>query len=293
MTSVSAIAYPFADRALSQRFERAEGTANRAFVDARRLAEPQVGAAWIERDGVLAMFDGVASPVSQSFGLGLLAPPTDEQVTAIERFFGDRGALANHETSPLADSSLGLILAARGYRPIEYSNVMYRPTALPLAEPNPSIVVNRVAPTDALRWARTAAEGWGSEGATIGEFVLGFGRTQIAAGGFHALLATHAGRDIAAGGLFVDAGIALLAGASTIPSARRLGAQFALLHARLQMARAAGCDLAMIVALPGSASQRNAERHGFRIAYTRTKWQGPGPGTGPGTGSGTGPGTGP
>jgi hypothetical protein len=26
---------------------------------------------------------------------------------------------------------------------------------------------------------------------------------------------------------------------------------------------------------PGSASQRNAERHGFRIAYTRTKWQKP------------------
>ena len=25
-------------------------------------------------------------------------------------------------------------------------------------------------------------------------------------------------------------------------------------------------------ALPGSASQRNAERNGFRIAYTRIKW---------------------
>jgi len=26
-------------------------------------------------------------------------------------------------------------------------------------------------------------------------------------------------------------------------------------------------------ALPGSASQRNAERNGFRIAYTRIKWR--------------------
>jgi hypothetical protein len=26
-------------------------------------------------------------------------------------------------------------------------------------------------------------------------------------------------------------------------------------------------------ALPGSGSQRNAERHGFRIAYTRIKWR--------------------
>jgi hypothetical protein len=29
----------------------------------------------------------------------------------------------------------------------------------------------------------------------------------------------------------------------------------------------------MIVAAPGSDSQRNAERAGFRIAYTRTKWR--------------------
>ena len=28
----------------------------------------------------------------------------------------------------------------------------------------------------------------------------------------------------------------------------------------------------MMGALPGSASQRNGERHGFRIAYTRIKW---------------------
>ena len=29
----------------------------------------------------------------------------------------------------------------------------------------------------------------------------------------------------------------------------------------------------MMCAQPGSASQRNAERHGFRIAYTRMKWR--------------------
>ena len=67
-------------------------------------------------------------------------------------------------------------------------------------------------------------------------------------------------------------GTALLAGASTIPGGRRQGAQNALLDARLQTAASNGCDLAMMVAAPGSASQRNAERQGFRIAYTRTKW---------------------
>ena len=34
-----------------------------------------------------------------------------------------------------------------------------------------------------------------------------------------------------------------------------------------------GCDLAMMVAEAGSDSQRNAERQGFQVAYTRIKWQ--------------------
>jgi hypothetical protein len=46
-----------------------------------------------------------------------------------------------------------------------------------------------------------------------------------------------------------------------------------LLEARLHFAADAGCNIAMLCAEPGSASQRNAERQGFRIAYSRTKWK--------------------
>jgi len=46
-----------------------------------------------------------------------------------------------------------------------------------------------------------------------------------------------------------------------------------LLDARMRHAAAHGCDLALMGAAPGSGSQRNAERHGFRIAYTRVKWR--------------------
>jgi hypothetical protein len=46
----------------------------------------------------------------------------------------------------------------------------------------------------------------------------------------------------------------------------------ALLDARLRYAAAKGCKIAMMGALPGSQSQRNAEKQGFRIAYTRIKW---------------------
>jgi hypothetical protein len=45
------------------------------------------------------------------------------------------------------------------------------------------------------------------------------------------------------------------------------------LEHRLPYGALQGCDIAMMVSAPGSASQRNAERQGFRIAYTRIKWR--------------------
>lgn len=50
------------------------------------------------------------------------------------------------------------------------------------------------------------------------------------------------------------------------------GPQALLLATRLRDARARDCGVAMMVANVGSQSQRNAERNGFRVAYTRTKW---------------------
>jgi hypothetical protein len=102
-------------------------------------------------------------------------------------------------------------------------------------------------------------------------YIEGFARLSVACA--TCFVAERDGIPIATAALFMHEGTALLAGASTIPDGRRQGAQNALLDARLQTAASHGCDLAMMVAAPGSASQRNAERQGFRIAYTRTKWQ--------------------
>jgi hypothetical protein len=89
----------------------------------------------------------------------------------------------------------------------------------------------------------------------------------------HCFLAELDGEPIAAAGLSMATDIALFAGAATIPSARKRGAQAALFQARLEFAAARGSDLAMVVTQPGSGSQRNAERQGFRPVYSRTKWQ--------------------
>jgi len=64
-------------------------------------------------------------------------------------------------------------------------------------------------------------------------------------------------------------GIAQLTGAATAPAHRRRGVQTALLLARLTDAAAAGCDIAVVTTQPGSRSQRNVQRRGFDLLYTR------------------------
>jgi hypothetical protein len=104
-------------------------------------------------------------------------------------------------------------------------------------------------------------------------FLESFGAIVARARGVTCFLAEKGGEPIGAAALNLQSGVALLAGASTIPSARRQGAQLALLQARLEYSAARGVDLAMVVTQHGSASQRNAERRGFRAVYTRSKWQ--------------------
>ena len=64
-------------------------------------------------------------------------------------------------------------------------------------------------------------------------------------------------------------GVAGLFGAGTRLPHRNLGIQHALISARLAAAAEAGCDLAAVDTEPGSESQRNVERLGFRLGYTK------------------------
>ena len=113
------------DVALSRRLERAEAKASAAYVESRSHAAPALGAEWRDFDGTYAMFDGVGSPLSQTFGFGLFSSPTSAQLEAIESFFRDRGAEVFHEVSPLADPVVLGLMAEREYQPIELTSVMH------------------------------------------------------------------------------------------------------------------------------------------------------------------------
>ncbi len=264
---------PTVDVALAQRLERAEAMANAASVESRRALQPEVGAEWVEVAGAYAMFDGPDSPLSQTFGIGLFEPFLDREFSDVEQFFTTRGAPTFHEVSSFAAPETLSLLGARGYSPIESSVVLVRPTSIPAEADSAGITVRMIGLDEASTWSRVAAQGWGSESPELVAFLHDLGNVMARAAGATCFLAEQGGVPIATGALHLGNGVALLAGAATIPSARRLGAQRAILQARLAFAASRGVGLAMIVTQPGSGSQRNAEREGFRPVYTRVKWQ--------------------
>lgn len=263
---------PLSDLTLARRLERCEASANAAFVDSRARLFPETGAAWIECAGAYALFDGVGSPLTQTFALGMFATPAASDLETIERFFEERGAAVFHEVSPIAPPETLQLLVARGYRPVELSTVLFRPISVASTRHDEGRVRARIASADEVPlWSDVAGEGWRELG--VGDFVRDIGRISASSRGMTAFLAELDGRVIGTGAIGMYDGVAILTGASTIPEARKQGAQRALLEARLAYAAQHGCDLAMMAAAPGSASQRNAERQGFRIAYTRIKWE--------------------
>lgn len=264
----------FSDGTLSRRLERTEAKSGAGFVEARARLFPGSDVEWIEVAGAYALFDGVGSPVTQTFGLGLFEEVGEAELGKIENFFRARNSPVFHEVSPMGDPALTSLFNQRGYHPLEYSSVLIRRLdSIPVSNTSDGKVkVRLIEDHEKQLWADVSAEGW-REFTELKDFIREISNISSYRTDASLFLAELDGQAIATGALCIHDGVALLAGASTIPEYRQRGAQSALLDARLRYASEHDCDLAMICTQPGSASQRNAERNGFRIAYTRTKWQ--------------------
>ena len=263
----------FADRELAKRLEAAEGYACAEFANARKRVDPQSSSTWMTCGGATVVFDGVDSPITQTFGLGLFDPLSAETLGEIERFFLERDAEVMHEVCPFAGTAALDLLCKRGYAPIEISNVMYRTVEKSDRTYPANIRVRVVERDEAQLWSSISARGWTHEHPELEEFVMGIGEVCVAREQSPCLLAEIDGVPGAAGALVFHENVALFGGAATVPELRRRGLQSALMHERMRYAAEHGCDLAMMVAEAGSNSQRNAERAGFRVAYTRLKWR--------------------
>jgi hypothetical protein len=263
----------FADRQLAERLEAAEGFACMQFAAARKRVHPDTTSTWTRIGGADVVFDGIDAPTTQTFGLGLFAPLTAGHLDTIEQFFLSRSTTPMHEICPFAGADSMDLLCARGYRPFEVSNVLYRTIEQPASHQPEGTRVRVVGMDESELWSAINARGWAHEHPEFENFLKSTGALLVARENSPCFLAEIDGTPAAAGALSIYKGVALFAGATTVPEHRRRGLQGALLSERMRYAVEQGCDLAMMVAEAGSNSQRNAERQGFRVAYTRLKWK--------------------
>jgi GNAT superfamily N-acetyltransferase len=261
----------FCDLSLARRLEGAEAAAGAGAAHALLRMRPESGAAVEAIAGGWAIFAGKDSPVTQAFCVGLDGEVSLEEMDRLEGFFRSRGAAVNIEHSPHAHASVAEHYGKRGYRPIEFSNTLYRPLSRGEALPAAPVEVRPINSDEVDLWARTVLHGFAEQIAVTDEMfeTLSCFACNPASAYF---IAQIGGVPAGGGAVCIHERVGVVNGASTLPQFRGRGVQRALLLARLRYAVEQGCDLAMTNTAPGSGSQRNVERLGFRVAHSRTKF---------------------
>ena len=265
------------DRALARRLEAADAQAGLWCHEALTHLRPGVGSAAERAAGGVISYGGPGSWMTRGRGLGMEGPVSAEEVDRMETFFRSRG-LSDWWVglSPYTDPSLLEHLGRRGYFLADFDTVHVRslsgagPGAEPPQPPPEGVRVVPVARADARAWARLVAQAFSGQ-EEVTDNAVDMGLLVFHHPGGAAFWAYVDGHPAGGGAMALEDGLACLFGMATLPRYRRRGVQRALLDARVAYAAAEGCDLASVVTEPGSGSQRNAERAGFRVAYTRVR----------------------
>jgi len=264
-------ALPFADHDLARRIEGAEAEAAINYSRILGTFMPQAAMGFERVAGGVAVFAGKVR-ASRAFALGMNGAVEEDDITRVETFYRNRKAPILIEVCPLAHGSLIEVLARRGYRVTDFSNVWIRALtpherfSMAKGVAEPSIVSG----DDIDPWAATVSRGF-SESLEVSDESMVLGRATCAVPGVTCFLARLDGEPAAAAAMIQQAKLATFFATSTLPHARGRGLHTALLQARLAHAAGAGCDLAMVITAPGSRSQRNIERAHFRLAYTKVE----------------------
>jgi GNAT superfamily N-acetyltransferase len=259
-----------ADLALARRLEVGVALGGLECVQTMMRLRPHSGAAVEKVAGAYALFAGSGSPLTHVLGLGMNGPVSATELEAIEAFYRSRAEAVQIDLCPFAHSSLLDLLGQRFYQLVEFNTVLVRPllsTQL-FRTCSTDIDVKEASPIDGRLWARTVASGF-LENQEITPKTLDQVDTIFAMPSGTCFLAWINGEPAGGAAMSVCQGLVVLYADSTLPEFRNLGVHTALIQERCDRAIAAACDLAVAATLPGSISQRNYERAGFRPVYTK------------------------
>jgi GNAT superfamily N-acetyltransferase len=269
----------FSDYTLAKRLELFASADVRGFAEAAAVLYPDSGACFIKVGGGIAGYVGAKSPANGAIGLGFDGEVTDGQIATVERFFLDRGEEPIVSVCPLSHPSLIQVLSARGWHVGTFENVLVRridPAERFDAAASGVEIREAQGESELDAWALLAARGFSApDDPTPADRRLARAATRRE--GTRFLVGMIDGTDAGTGQLEIAGELGWLSADTTLPAFRRRGVQSSLQRFRLAMARDAGCALAVTESVPGSPSQRNMERLGFQVAYTRADARYPAP----------------
>ena len=210
------------------------------------------------------------SPLNRAVGLGMHLPLANGVLKEVERFYAARGEAARVDLCPLADPSLIEGLKRAGYCLEMFDSVLFQFLPADFADwPVPeNIQVSQAAAEDAELWLKLTAAGF-CEKEEPDQDTLDIIGPNFHSANAACFLARLDGRPAGGAAMFSHEGGVEFGGDSTLLEYRRKGIQAALIKTRLAAAYQMGCDLAIALTAPGSASQRSYTRAGFQLAYTR------------------------
>lgn len=258
----------YANLGLARRIELSCALSAEAHAAAHRELYTDSAACCLVVNGAHASFVTVESPLTHVLNLGMNGVVEEDELYEIEQFYKHRAAQIFIELCPLADTETVALLNQRNFQPFQFENVLARP--LP-AEPFPFVPgLPIVEPTREL-WSNVLGQGF-TEMENPSEEAIDSGRILHQAKGLQPYGVEIDGHLIAAAALEIRGDIATFCADATLRQSRGRGAQTALIQHRLLQAQKQGCEIATAMTAPGSLSQQNYERHGFRVMYTRTNF---------------------
>lgn len=261
----------FVDKVFARRLESCEEMPQVMYARAFQKSRPEVGAAEEEICGGHMVFAGLGSPIGRATGVGLDRALTAEDLDRIEWFYRAKQAPAQVDLCPLHGPEIFEMVKERGYAIAELNNVLFRKlSAEETFPPAPAgFEIRRSLPDEAEITGAIVESAFFPDGAP--EAFRGLMAPLYQMEGALAFAASLNGKVVACGtGIVIsEHKVFALCGAGTLAEFRGRGLQSALLRARMQAAAEAGCEYAVVVTQGGTTSQRNAERLGLRVAYSK------------------------
>lgn len=239
---------------------------------AAEAVDPSLAPAFVDFGGFGAMFCGDGSPLTQTTATVHDVEITPEKYAEVCRFYEGRAATWEMALGPFSHPGSWKTLQDAGWRVVGHENTLILPLAPHPPTPSLSeereggVVLETVTDDNREAWARAITEGFFGE---LTDEALKLAAILGATKNTVSLMATVDGEPAGGGSLIVVGRTAFLGGMATIERFRGRGIQTAITDRRLELAAEMGCDLVFVETLPGSQCQRNMERRGFRVAFTR------------------------